>query len=164
MKRHRIALLALCLTGMTACATPTNAVYGPIASNPSGSGYSEIRIEDDRWRVRYTGRGNVTRDEVERLALRRAGELALANGYDWVSLISSRSEDNDGDDDPVRGHVALGQSFGSRGYRGTSVGLGVSFSPQNVREITVSIEVIMGRGEDRPEGAYHAQPLANTLN
>ena len=51
--------------------------YGPQIGG-SGQGYSEQRIENDRWRVTYRGVGDP--GPVSDYALLRAAELTLQNG------------------------------------------------------------------------------------
>ncbi|UIJ46218.1 hypothetical protein LZK98_04525 [Sphingomonas cannabina] len=47
----------------------------------AGGGYAEQRIGDDRYRVTYTAPPRTHLAVVDRLALRRAAELALAKGF-----------------------------------------------------------------------------------
>jgi len=160
---RRALLLSLTALSLAACASSPGPVYGPASSYSNGAGYSDYRIENDRWRVRYTGANGQDEDDVERLALRRAGEIALTNGFDWF-IVVHRQEDTEGDPDenPVRVGGSLGQTFGSGGFRGTSVGVGISINPGPGKTQTeISLEIIAGRGDPRPEGAYDAARMAN---
>lgn len=85
----RSALLAHSAAILLAgCATPP-APYQP-ASNRDQPGYSEIRIEQDRYRVTVTGRSAADSETTEAHARRRAAELTLEAGY--VSFQIVRNE------------------------------------------------------------------------
>lgn len=156
MRAVIVLLTTLCLA---ACAT-TPTVYAPASVTSSGTGYSEVRIEADRWRVTFEGAGDATEAEVERFALRRAAELALQNGYEWFEVVDRRINEEGGNRNPVRVGGSVGRSLGSGGLSGTSVGLGIALSPGDSRRTTVSIEIIAGSGEPRPDRAYDAQTVS----
>ena len=160
---RRALLLSLTALGLAACASTPGPVYGPASAYSSGAGYSDYRIENDRWRVRYLGARGQDEDDIERLALRRAGELAIRNGYDWFTVVHREVEtEGDKEERPVRVGGSLGQSFGSGGFRGTSVGVGISINPgAGQTQTEISLEIIAGRGEPRPDGAYDAARMAN---
>lgn len=160
---RRALLLSLTALSLAACASGPGPVYGPASSYSNGTGYSDYRIENDRWRVRYTGANGQDEDDVERLALRRAGEIALTHGFDWFTVVH-RQVDTEGDanERPVRVGGSLGQTFGSGGFRGSSIGVGIAINPGAGKTRTeISLEVIAGRGEPRPDGAYDAARMAN---
>jgi hypothetical protein len=79
------AALALS-AGLSACVTPTP--YQPaVVGHPSAGGYSETRIEPDRWRVTFAGNSMTSRDTVEAYLLFRAAEVTLQNGFDWFEMV-----------------------------------------------------------------------------
>ena len=156
------AASCLALVVLAACAQAP-APYSPISANRSGTGYSEIRIEADRWRVTFTGSGSVSEAQVERLALRRAGQVVLQNGYEWFEIVDRRFSAEGRGGSPVRVGGSVGRSWGSRGWSGSSVGLGVSLSPNSERRITASLEIIAGVGEPRPERAYDALSVSRPM-
>ena len=80
--RRRLTPLLLTLA-LGACTTPT--VYAPLQT-PAGSGFSETRIEADRWRVTFRGGSDAGRERVADLTLLRAAQLTLAQGYDWFRI------------------------------------------------------------------------------
>lgn len=157
--RIRLALSAAALLALSACAAAP-AVYGPAAANPAGVGFTETRIEDDRWRVIYDGAPGQDVEQVRMLALRRAGELALMNGYDWFTIVSDRFGVEGGEENPVRVRTGVGMAVGSGGFRASGVGVGINLSPPRPVEARVVLEIIAGRGEPRPEGAYTASAVA----
>jgi hypothetical protein len=50
-------------------------------------GYSDQRIEANRYMVSFSGNSVTSRDTVERYLLYRAAELTLQNGYDYFRLV-----------------------------------------------------------------------------
>ena len=81
----KIVLIALMAAGLAACQTAPTAFLP--ASGTQGLGYSEYRIEQDRYRVTYRGT-NRPGAPAEDLALLRAADIALAQGYTWFRVIN----------------------------------------------------------------------------
>jgi len=143
---------------ISACASaPTS--YAP--ANGADRGYSERQIEADRFRVRFDGGSDVSFEQLENLALRRAAELTLENGSDWFEIVS-RSSDGD-DENPVSVGGSVGQTFGSRRYSGSSVGLGIRLNP-GAGNKTIYLEILI-RAYPRPDhsGAYDARDVLHRL-
>lgn len=154
---HKLIIIGLC-AGVTACASgPT--VYAP--ANGSDRGYSERQIEADRFRIRFDGGADVSFEELENLALRRAADLTLERGGDWFEIVS-RSSDGD-NERPVRVGGSVGQTFGSRRYSGSSVGLGIQFNP-GAGNKTIFLEILVRSGQrpDVPE-AYEARDVLRAI-
>jgi hypothetical protein len=79
------AAAALC-AGLAACATPTP--YQPnIKGQSTSGGYSEFRVEPNRFRVNFAGNSLTSRETVEGYLLFRAAELTVQNGYDWFTVV-----------------------------------------------------------------------------
>ena len=103
-KKTAAVAVALALAGVLAgCATPTP--YQPnIPGQAQSGGYSEIRIEPNRWRVTFAGNSLTSRETVEAYLLYRSAELTTQQGYDWFA-IADRSTENKGytyiDPDPL---------------------------------------------------------------
>jgi len=154
-----LVLSALSLT-LAACAATGPAIYGP--ADEKGFGYSEQRIEDDRFRITYQGSGGMPPAQVEDYALRRAAELTRQSGFDWFRVTGRdvyREE---------RGGVSVGTGVGTGSYgRRSSVGVGVGANLGRVGAqefFTARLDVQMGAGEP-PEGvdAYNADSVLNNL-
>ncbi len=144
MKR-RFAPLILTLA-LAACTTPT--VYAPLQA-PSGSGFSQSRIESDRWRVTFRGGSDAGRERVADLTLLRAAQLTQEQGYDWF-----RITERYGQASPPRGPtLSVGAGSGSYGWRGgSSFGVGVGGIPLGGGpQLAETIEIVMGKGE-APKG------------
>ncbi|MFQ5562583.1 MAG: hypothetical protein ACE5FO_03345 [Parvularculaceae bacterium] len=138
--------VAAAIVALAACAAPGPTQYA--AADAKGYGFSETRVEQNRYRVVYRGGGGVPADVVESYALRRAAELTLAGGYDWFRVVG---RDLSGDE---RGGVSVGAGVGGASYgRRTGVGVGVGGNLGRVGArvyYTARLEVLMGSGE-RPE-------------
>ncbi|HVI30721.1 CC0125/CC1285 family lipoprotein [Phenylobacterium sp.] len=159
----RLVLPALAALSLGACAT-TPTTYQP-ATGPQAVGYSEYRIEPDRYRVTFRGGPGASADRVTDLALLRAADLALAGGYDWF-----RVSDRFLQGQPNRGpRISLGVGGGSGhyGYRSGSsvgVGLGTGFNLGGGPSVTATLEVLLGRGPKPPGGdVYDARAIRSTL-
>jgi hypothetical protein len=145
------AVLALGL-GLSACATPTT--YGP-AGPRQGVGFSDYRIEAGRYRVIFQGGPGAPPEVVADLALRRAAEITLADGYDWFRVIDRMTDRSAG-----RSGATIGIGGGSGGYRsGIGVGVGTSIDLSGGPAWRQSLEILAGKGP-RPEGAYDARDMA----
>jgi hypothetical protein len=124
-------------------------------------GYSEYRIEPGRYRITFQGGPGAPAQYVSDLALLRAADLTIAQGYDWFR-VSDRFLQGRPDTSPRISLGVGGASFG----RHSAVGLGVAngFSLGGGPSVASTIEVTMGRG-DRPRGAdvYDARALRENL-
>lgn len=77
--------------GLAACATPTP--YQPnIRGQSTSGGYSEIRVEPNRFRVNFAGNSLTSRETVEGYLLFRAAELTVQNGYDWFAVVDRETD------------------------------------------------------------------------
>ena len=153
-------VLGLAAVALAACATAVGTPYQPVDAR--GFGFSETRIESDRYRITFTGDGATPQDVVEAFAIRRAAELALANGYDWFRVVGG------GLDRDVRGgaNVGLGVGTGSFGRRGgVNVGAGGNLGRVGAREFfTARIEVLMGRGAPpEDDDVYDARSVLDSV-
>ena len=75
----------------SACTTPTPYQPLPSAGSERG-GYSDQRLEENRFRVTFTGNSMTSRETVETYLLYRAAELTIANGYDWFVMADRATE------------------------------------------------------------------------
>lgn len=145
---------------LAACAAPGPAAYGP--SGDSRFGYEETRIEQDRYRIVYRGSGGMPPEMVEDYALRRAAELALANGYDWFRVVGRDLSHEE------RGGVSIGAGVGSGSYgrrSGVSVGVGGNVGRVGAKDyFTVRMEVLLGSGETSgDETVYDAASVLDAV-
>jgi hypothetical protein len=145
---------------LAACATAVGTAYQ--AADSKGYGYTEQRVESDRYRITFAGDGATPPEVVEDYALLRAAELARQNGYDWFR-VTGRSLDGE-----EKGGVGVGAGVGTGSYgrrSGVSVGVGGNLGTIGARKLyTARIEVLMGKGP-RPEGAdvYGADDVISSI-
>ena len=163
MKRVLLAIAGAAVLG--ACTTPYGAYEQP---------FVESRIAADRVRITYTGQRGEPPAQVEDMALLRAADLAVQEGYSWF-LVDNRFAERQRDYGWGGGsgpHVSIGGSNVSFG-RGSasSVGVGVGFNLGNLfgggpnaygGRASSTIEVVMGRGP-APVGAYNAADVQRMI-
>ena len=87
--RRLLAPIAAALA-LTACVTATP--YQPLRG--SGGGFTEQRIEANRYRVAFVGNDYTSRQRVENYLLFRAAELTVANGYDGFTIVQRDTDRN----------------------------------------------------------------------
>jgi hypothetical protein len=149
------AALALC-----ACASvPT--LYQP-AAGPRSVGFSDMRIESDRYRITFRGGPGAPPEQVSDYALLRAADLALEQGYDWFR-VTNRSMGRTGRDGGPRVSVGTGSaSFGR--HSAVGVGLGAGFDLGGGPSLVQTIEVLMGRGAPpRDPDVYVAREVRRSV-
>jgi hypothetical protein len=94
LKTSTIAALGFAATlGLAACETATP--YQPnVHGNATSGGYSEQKLEPNRWRVNFVGNTMTSRETVEGYLLYRAAELTLQNGDDWFAMVDRDTQRN----------------------------------------------------------------------
>lgn len=167
----RFAAIGLGALALAACATSTP--YAP-AEGGNGYGFSEQRIEANRYRVMFRGNSSTNRETVETFLLYRAAELTLANGFDYFIVIENdteaRSSYSTSANPAFFGRYPFG-FYGPYGYAfpyyAYGFGWGAPFDSYT-REITrysAVAFVTMHRGEkpaDNPQ-AFNAREVADNL-
>lgn len=94
MKTRVLKPVLLAMTAalaLSACATATP--YGP-AGHGSRYGYSDMRVDENRFRVSFAGNSVTSREQVEMGLLLRAAEVTLESGHDWFATVN-RATDRD---------------------------------------------------------------------
>jgi hypothetical protein len=149
MLREALAAAAIATLGLTACETIGPTPYQPASA--SAPGYSEMRIENDRYRISFKGNSSTPRDMVETYMLYRAAELTLQNGFDNFT-VAHRETDKD-----VRVRSYGGYYGGFWGYPYYPYGRGWGWwdpywggawgpSYSTSTRYEGNIEILMGRG------------------
>ncbi len=158
LRLPRLAFVGVVLM-LAACAS---APYYVAAERSGDVGYSEQKLENDRFRVSYTSRAGAGREEATQFALLRAAQLTLEEGRTWFDVLSNRAQTAQARSSGPR--ISLGGSVGSVGGRtatGVGVGLGFGGGGQSTAQ-TVVLEVRLGDGP-KPQDAYTAASLAANL-
>jgi len=153
-----LALLAA--AALAACASSSGYQQ---AARADGVGYTDQRIEDDRWRVTYRAATGAPAGAATDFAILRAAEIATQRGYDWFQVVARDvAREQAGSSGP---RIGVGVGTGGRiggGFGGVSVGTSTG-GGADAREVA-TLEVRMGRG-DQPEGAdfYDARAVYQSL-
>ncbi|MBC6983373.1 hypothetical protein [Caulobacter sp. 17J80-11] len=155
----RILTVALAALALSACATATP--YQPAAAGPGGRGYSDMRIEDGRWAVSFSGNSVTSRETVEMYLLYRAAELTVQNGYDYFTVVN-RAVDRDtryiSSPDPwYGGWGPYWSPYWRWNYGGAWSPWGWGWPSYDVREVNryeASAEILMHRGQKPADDHY----------
>jgi hypothetical protein len=91
LKATALAAALLATTALGACATATP--YQPdVRGQAVSGGYTDVRLESDRFQVTFAGNTLTKRETVERYLLYRAAELTVSQGADWFSLVERQTD------------------------------------------------------------------------
>lgn len=163
---------------LAACATATP--YQPAGLNGQRGGYAEQRLENNRFRVSFSGNSVTSRDQVEMGLLLRSAELTAESGYDWFATVN-RATDRDtryvATPDPFySGYNSFyGPYWGPswRYYRGgfwspwDRWGWGANdFDVRQVDRFEANAEIVMGRGAKpaNDPNAFDAREVIQNLS
>lgn len=153
-------LIAAASFGLAACATVAPPYTA--AATPLGQGYSEQRIENDRYFVTYRAGQPADAALLQDYALLRAAELTLASGREWFWVDRRSLDESDARSGPS---VSVGVGSGSwSGNTRVGVGVGASFpigaaGGQRAHAATVEIRFGEGAKPDDPN-AYDANSIS----
>jgi hypothetical protein len=156
----KYVLISLAASLALAACTTAPTVYQP-AETSTSVGYRETRIESDRYRISFRANADLEPGQVEDMALRRAAELAVADGYPWFRVVTRMTELAGGS---PGGGTSVGVG-GSSGSYGSGIGVGIGFDLSgDTRKYETTMEVQFGRG-DKPDeaNAYEAQAVLQRL-
>jgi hypothetical protein len=155
--RHRRALRAALLAPLLAgCAAPT-----PYQAAVDGYGYSEQQLENNRYRVTFSGNEVTPRVTVQNYLLYRAAEVTVAQGHDYFTIV---------DQDLERSTTYYGSGFNNfgwpgyygRGWYGPGYG---DYTAYPIDSYTAYADIVMADGE-KPAGevkAYDAHDVLRQL-
>src|ERR1700722_4754796 len=109
MKRLLIAAAAGAAPGGLA-ARETRTPHPPLTpAAASSGGYSDTKLEQDRWRVTFAGNSMTSRETVETYLLYRAAELTVSQGYDWFETVERQTDKHSETQvDPIGGPYGYG--------------------------------------------------------
>jgi hypothetical protein len=153
------AVALVCALVLAACATAP--LYHPAAS-ALAPGYSEQKLEANRYRVTFTGGDATPAGKVQDYALLRAAELTLSLGYDWFTVVGRSTVNQDTGYGP--GYFgAFGPPCGLFGCRGGIYG-GFWYDDFDNTRLSASVEIVMGKGtKPNDPSAYDARDVAKTI-
>jgi hypothetical protein len=158
MKLMKIIILFFALA-LSACASQP--AYK--AAVGDGSGYKEIALGDNHYRVQFKLRGH-SRSAARDYALMRAAELTLAQGYDWF-LVEKRTTRtlNDKTISPASSETIVTRDCGLLGCRTTSYKLPAPELDIPDTETLVLLDIRMGRGVRPEQETYDARETRENL-
>ncbi|PXA89536.1 hypothetical protein DMC25_09290 [Caulobacter sp. D4A] len=184
-KKVKWLAIAAVAAALSACATATP--YQPAAPGQKASGgFSELRLEGDRYRVTFAGNSLTGRETVERYLLYRAAELTVQQGYDWFETADRRTDRTARtviDEDPfMRPGFGYGYPYGawrpSWRYYGPRYGGWRAWDPfwgdpffanraeiRTIEKFEASAEIVLHKGA-KPSGdprAYDAREIVKNL-
>jgi len=158
------------ITVLSLAAVLAGCAGGPTPYQQAGDsryGYAEQAVENDRYRVMFSGNSLTERDTVETYLLYRAAELTLERGYDHFRLVQRDTEADrrlvgTGGYDHFNVHYRyFHPSYGWYGWRDPF------WNDVNVREVSryeAMAEIVLGRGAapDTPD-AFEAREVVRNL-
>ncbi len=152
------ALLAACESGPTP--------YQPTADS-GDRGYSESRIENDRYRISFKGNSLTDRETVENYMLYRAAELTLQNGYDTFTIVN-RDTDKDSRTRSSGGFMGTRLSYvyfvPSYGWVGAWEPYWTPSRYEQVTRYEAYAEIVMARGAKGSDpNAFDARQVSQNL-
>jgi hypothetical protein len=87
--RARLIALAFTLSILAGCATPYQS-FG------FGGGYKDTRIDDETYRVQFSGNGYATRDRVHKFFMYRCAELTKQAGFQYFMIVPASTVGDNG--------------------------------------------------------------------
>jgi len=162
MRRSILSLAVVIGLGAALSACETATPYQPLTpGSAQAGGYSETKIEANRFKVTFKGNGMTSRATVENYLLYHAAELTLAQGYDWfetVNRVTDKHVETFGDPGPYGFGWRPSWRYYGRGYgwRHWDPIWGDPFWGDDVDLTTIEryeaeAEIVMGHGP-KPEG------------
>jgi hypothetical protein len=177
-----LAVTAALAAGLAACATATPYQPDVPGRSSASGGFSELRLEPDRFRVTFRGNTLTTRETVEGYLLFRAAELTVQNGHDWFSIVERDTDKQSRtyvEPDPFYRPWYGGYGYWRPAWRYYGAGFGWrSWDPfwgdpfwgdrvdvRTVERFEATAEIVMGKGA-KPAGdvrAFDARAVIDNL-
>ncbi len=153
----RLAFISLVLV-LGACATAIPTPYQPLQEQ---GGYSEQRLEANRYRVSFVGNSLTRREDVENYLLFRVAELTLSQGYDHFVLTNQDTEASTYYLQSLTSYDAF-DPFYNRFWPRSAFAVGTATPITNY---TAQCYVVMFKGgkTDSDINAYDAHEIVNSL-
>ena len=147
-----VVALGLLLAACAGAPTPYQQAQG-------GFGYSEQRIEENRYRVSFAGNSATTRQTVEDYLLYRAAELTVQTGHDWFEVADRNTvQDYAG----YGGSPQVGVGVGSGGNFGVGLSLPVLGGGGSGR-YTADMDIVVHEGE-KPQADSNAYDAFSVIS
>jgi hypothetical protein len=188
---RKVALAALASGTLLVAGCATETTYRPATGvGFSRTGYSDRRIEPNRFLVSFSGNSVTSRDTVERYLFFRAAELTLQNGFDYFLMadrdtnLQSRTYSTPGLGNGFGGGFGYGGFGGYWGpswrYRGAGFGWrswdpyfgggfggpwGNNFDVRTIDRYEATAEIVMRKGPIPRENirAFDAKKVVDSI-
>lgn len=154
-KHTRVMVVLVCALALSACATITP--YQPAQGN-NGYGYSEQKLQTNRYRVSFSGNSKTDRNTVENYLLYRAAELTLAQGGDSFVVSNQDTEKN-----TRTTGVSAGTGFGYPFFFGPGFGGTTTTNTQHDYDAYGVITIHKGTASSDQPNIYNARDLQANL-
>lgn len=143
---------------LASCVSPT-----PYQPRDNGQGYTEQKLESDRYRVTFAGNSETSRETVENYLLYRAAEITLREGKDYFVVVSREGETHTTVTAPEVGGL-FGTGWGPSS-RSTFTGLSVGTGGTRTTEYYAQADIVLHEGAKPPDNtrAYAARALIENL-
>jgi len=162
-KTLAVAMVAAVTSHAACSAGPTP--YQPAAGYDRG--YSEQKIEPERYRISFKGNSLTGRETVENYLLYRAAELTLQSGYDTFTIVS-RDTDKDRDIRRTGGYSRFSYMYFSPRWGWVHAWDPFMSSPARYDEVTryeAFAEIVMSRGPKGSDAnAFDARQVSENLS
>jgi len=152
--RRRRFPLAVALLLLAGCAVPT-----PYQPATDGYGYREQQLENNRYRVTFSGNSVTPRDTVQNYLLHRAAEVTLESGHDYFTVVDQDLERSTAYYGSGFNDFAWGPGFHSRRAFGPGFG---NYTAYPIDSYTAFADIVMADGE-KPAGEVNAYDARDVL-
>jgi hypothetical protein len=155
MNRARSTCAVLAALALAGCATATP--YQPLKG---GEGYSEQKLEPNRYRIVFTANSSTPRQKTQDYVLLRAAELTLDQGYDYFVLTGQSTGR-----EPRSSAFSVGLggfSFGGGGGVGGGVGVGTGGGGGDYTQLA-DIVMFKGAKPENDPNAFDARAVKENL-
>ncbi|MEL7028957.1 MAG: hypothetical protein AAGL49_07010 [Pseudomonadota bacterium] len=167
-RRHIRTIAALAATGLAAAACATSTPYQP--ADNYGKGFSEQKIEGNRYRVSFEGNSLTDLETVGNYMLFRSAEVTVQRGFDYFVVADRKLDEKSYTRYYYNGfghpfgfyHTGFGR-YGHRGFYGAGA-YGDGYARERT-SYTAIADIVMFSGEKPPEdsAAYDARDVMNNL-
>ncbi len=143
-------LIGLALIGLSACA-PNPTPYQP-AMGKSQYGFSEQQLEENRFRVTFTGNADTPRQMVENALLYRCAELTKARGYDYFVMTTQDTDSSTRYRSTFTGYTGFGYYRHNWPWYGPGYGYGGGMGPDTavtypITTYSAYAEIVLMKGK-----------------
>lgn len=153
-----VAVLAV----LAGCSTPTP--YQPLTD---GFGYSDQLLEQNRFRVTFSGNSDTPRSTVENYLLYRAAEVTVKSGFDYFVIADRETEPTRTYISSFDGYPGFGYyrySPGWYGYDGLGMGMGMGMATTTaITSYQAYADIVMFSG-NKPATNVHAFNAREVMN